>query len=326
MQLHEEIFRIKYPEEFNRIALKIFKIQAANVKIYKEFIRYLNIVPEQINTLENIPFLPIELFKTQEIIYEGQKARLIFESSGTTGIKTSRHLVASPEIYEKSLLSSFIHFYGNPGKYTLLALLPSYLERKNSSLVYMVNLLMEKTADKYSGFYLHDVEKLLKTIEILKKKKKKTILIGVSYALLEMAEKFNPDLSGIIVMETGGMKGRRPELTRKELHEILKKNLNIKNIHSEYGMTELLSQAYSQNEGIFQTPPWMKILIRDLHDPINILKDNQSGAINIIDLANIYSCSFIATSDLGMIIPERGFEISGRVKNSDIRGCNLMIS
>ena len=324
--MHKEIFLIKNANDFEEKALAIFRMQAEKLQIYKKFIKYLKINPSDVTRVENIPFLPVELFKSHKIILKGHDARLIFESSGTTGIRPGRHYVAYPEIYDNCLLKAFEYFYGSPSDYTILALLPSYLERSSSSLVYMVNQLIKRTGDNESGFYLYDYDKLLKNLILLKRKEKKVLLIGVSFALLELAEKYSPDLSGITVMETGGMKGRRAEITREELHNTLKTKLNLDNIHSEYGMTELLSQAYSASAGIYQSPPWMKIMIRDPYDPMNTLKEGQAGAVNIIDLANMYSCSFIATSDLGRIIPGKGFEISGRMDNSDIRGCNLLVA
>jgi len=322
MPVQKKIFRINNFDEFTEIALSLFNIQAEKVPVYKKFINYLKIDPQQVKSLEDIPFLPIELFKSYMVIREGEKAELIFESSGTTGIKSSRHYIPYPEIYEKSFLTGFKYFYGSPADYTILALVPSYLERKNSSLIYMINTLIKETMSDDSGFYLYNYEELLKKIIALKQKK--VMLIGVSFALLELAEKFSPDLSGIIVMETGGMKGKRKEITREELHHILSSKFQVENIHSEYGMTELLSQAYSKSDGIFKSPAWMKIMIRDLYDPGTIIKEGKTGAINIIDLANIYSCSFIATADLGRILPGKGFEIIGRMDNSDLRGCNLL--
>ncbi len=324
MLLQKNIFRIKNPEEFKELALSLFKIQAANVPVYNKFISYLKIDPDNVKSLEDIPFLPAGLFKSNKIIHKEFDAELIFESSGTTDTTNSRHYIPFPGLYEESFLTCFKYFYGNPADYTILALLPSYLERKNSSLIYMVNKLIKETSKKDSGFYLYNLNELLKKISTLKNKKGKVLLIGVSFALLELAEKYSPDLSGIIVMETGGMKGKRKEITREELHSTLKSKCNIENIHSEYGMTELLSQAYSKKNGIFNSPSWMKIMIRDPYDPGTILKKGKTGAVNIIDLANMYSCAFIATSDLGKVIPDEGFEIIGRMDNSDLRGCNLL--
>ena len=324
--MHKEIFLIKNSDDFRKNALAVFRMQAENLQVYKKFIKYLKINPSDVKRIADIPFLPIEVFKSHKIIHKEFDARLIFQSSGTTGAKLSRHYVVYPDIYDYSLLKTFEQFYGSPSDYTILALLPSYLERKASSLVYMVNQLISKTGRKESGFYLYDYDNLIKNLLRLKREEKRVLLIGVSFALLDLAEKYSPDLSGITVMETGGMKGRRIEITREELHHTLKIKLNLDNIHSEYGMTELLSQAYSRSAGIFQSPPWMRIMIRDPHDPMNFLKEGQAGAVNIIDLANIYSCSFIATSDLGRIIPGKGFEISGRMDNSDLRGCNLLVA
>ena len=250
----------------------------------------------------------------------------VFESSGTTGQTTSRHYVADLSVYEESFLSGFRYFYGDPEEYFFAGLLPSYVERKNSSLVYMVNRLINISSDPHSGFFIEEVNKMITILQSVKKEKRKGILIGVSFALLDLAEKLAPDLSGIVVVETGGMKGRRKEITREELHLTLKKEFNIQSVHSEYGMTELLSQAWSKGDGLFYCPPWMKIMIRDTGDPLSILKEyGTTGGINVIDLANINSCSFIATGDLGKLYKDGGFEVLGRFDSSDIRGCNLLI-
>jgi phenylacetate-coenzyme A ligase PaaK-like adenylate-forming protein len=320
-----DIFNINSEDDFLDASLKTFHYQLERVKVYADFVRYLRINPNKITQLSDIPFLPIEFFKSHEIISSGKKASAIFESSGTTGMNTSRHFVADVNIYQRSFLRGFSNFYGQPSDYCILALLPSYLERQGSSLIYMTDKLISLSAHPKSGFYLDEQEELMNVLKKLKKENQKTILLGVSFALLDLAEKFNENLSGTIIMETGGMKGRRKELVRDELHGILKQSFNVKNIHSEYGMTELLSQAYSFGDGIFITPPWMKILARDSHDPFHILPSNSPGVINIIDLANIYSCSFIATSDLGKTFPDGGFEVTGRMDAADIRGCNLLI-
>jgi phenylacetate-coenzyme A ligase PaaK-like adenylate-forming protein len=325
MDLSKEIFNIKSEKDFLDFSLKIFHFQLKNIKVYADFVHYLGVKPDKVKQLSDIPFLPIEFFKSHEIISRGKKADAVFESSGTTGISTSRHLVADINIYKKSFLQSFTGFYGHPSDYCILALLPSYLERQGSSLIFMADHLINLSRHPESGFYLDEHEKLISVLKRLKNENQKTILLGVSFALLDLAEKFKEDLSGIMIMETGGMKGRRKELVREELHGILKQSFNVENIHSEYGMTELLSQAWSKGNGTFNTPPWMRILIRDSHDPFQILSPNVPGLINIIDLANIYSCSFIATSDLGKVFPDGSFEVSGRMDAADIRGCNLLI-
>jgi len=254
-----------------------------------------------------------------------RSAEKIFESSGTTGTAIGRHYVADIKIYEESLIRAFKLFYGDPSDYFIAALLPSYSERENSSLLYMVNILIRRSGYLPGGFYRDNIKELLSDIEAALGINRKVLLIGVSFALLDLAEKYSPDLSGIIVMETCGMKGRKKEMIRKELHSVLRNGLNVKNIHSEYGMTELLSQAYSKREGIFYCPPWMRVMIRDPHDPLSVIAGpGRPGGINIIDLANIYSCSFISTGDLGKLHEDGGFEILGRFDNSDIRGCNLL--
>jgi hypothetical protein len=272
-----------------------------------------------------IPFLPVELFRNHKIITGNSATEMIFESSGTTGISPSRHFVSDLSLYRSSFLRSFKLFYGEPEDYLIAALLPSYIEREGSSLVYMADNLIKESLNPHSGFYNDNIEDLIITIKEAKDKNHKILLLGVSFALLDLAENHSPDLSGVIVMETGGMKGRRKEITRSELHSILKEKLNVNSVHSEYGMTELLSQAYSKENGIFYCPPWMKILIRDPQDPLTIYnKPGMTGGINIIDLANIYSCSFIATGDLGRVHDDGGFEVLGRFDNSDVRGCNLL--
>ena len=324
--LGEKIFNIRTQEEFESLALEVFNIQASSNQVYGKFLGMLGINPSAVNDTGEIPFLPIDLFKSRKIITGREKEMMVFESSGTTGSYTSRHYVTDLTIYEESFTRGFMHFYGDPGDYFIAALLPSYIERGNSSLIYMADALMKLSRDTRSGFYKDSQDRLLSTLEKVSGEKKKAMLIGVSYALMDIAGKYSPDLSGITVVETGGMKGRRKEITRQEMHEFLKKNFNIATVHSEYGMTELLSQAWSAGEGIFYSPPWMKILLREINDPLSIISDpGITGGINIIDLANINSCAFIATSDLGRTHPDGGFEVLGRFDNSDIRGCNLLI-
>jgi phenylacetate-coenzyme A ligase PaaK-like adenylate-forming protein len=306
-------------------ALKIFRYQAVYNPVYKEFIQGIGCKINEVNQLEKIPFLPISFFKIHEIISGEKIKKKIFLSSGTTGMQRSKHILTDTSLYENSFRLGFDYFFGDIKKYTLLALLPSYLEQENSSLVYMVNDLIQATQNKNSGFYLNDYNSLIDKLEILEKQQNKTILIGVSYALLDLIEKKTFHLKNTLVMETGGMKGRRREMIKSELHQVLKKGFGIKKVYSEYGMTELLSQAYSTGDLLFKTPPWMRVLIREVEDPLSLLPNNKSGGINVIDLANINSCSFIATQDLGKKYDDESFEVIGRFDHSDIRGCNLMV-
>ncbi len=306
-------------------ALEVFQYQANNNPVYKEYLQRLACDFKAVDSLEKIPFLPISFFKTHKISTDEQATQITFLSSGTTGIERSKHLVADIALYETAFRKGFQHFFGNIQDYTILSLLPSYLEQKNSSLVYMINDLINQSKNKDSGFFLHNHNELINKLIALDSKEKKVLLIGVSYALLDLIEKQEFSLNNTFVMETGGMKGRRKELIKSELHALLKKGFGISTIYSEYGMTELLSQAYSLGKGLYQTPPWMKILIREVEDPFTLLPKGKSGGINIVDLANINSCSFIATQDLGKIHSNEQFEILGRFDHSDIRGCNLMI-
>jgi phenylacetate-coenzyme A ligase PaaK-like adenylate-forming protein len=320
----DAIFNIKSNAEFNALALDVFRFQFKNNAVYRSFCDLLYKHPSDVKTLTDIPFLPIQFFKSHDILSTKNNIEKIFTSSGTTGSATSKHLVTDIKLYEESYLKGFQHFYDDIEDYAILALLPSYLEREGSSLIYMVNDLIEKTKNPKSGFYLSNFEELAQTIQVLEANKQRTLLIGVSFALLDMVEQFQFNLKHTVIMETGGMKGRRKEIIRQVLHNILKKGFGVKTIHSEYGMTELLSQAYSKGHGIFECPPWMKVLTRDTEDALTLQKHNKTGGINIIDLANINSCSFIATQDLGKVKNDGSFEIIGRFDNSDIRGCNLM--
>ena len=322
--LEKDIFSITSEEDFEALALKIFRFQHENVKVYREFCDLLKIDPSKINNSANIPFLPIQFFKSHKVILKGLSDETIFTSSGTTGSITSKHFVANLPLYEKSFSQAFKENYGDPSEVVILTLLPSYLEREGSSLIYMVDWLIKKSNNPHSGFYLHDTDALIEKLRFLESQKIKTVLVGVSYALLDLIEKQPFQLENTIVMETGGMKGKRKELVKEELHEILKKGFGVSEIHSEYGMTELLSQAYSHSKGIFTTPPWMKVLIRDPEDALTLVTA-KTGGINVIDLANLYSCSFIATQDLGKKYSDNSFEILGRFDTSDIRGCNLMV-
>lgn len=305
------------------MAIDIFNYQYQNNTIYQNFCKLLKVTPSEVTQLEKIPFLPIEFFKTQQVICGDNNYEQVFLSSGTTGENQSKHYVKNLKVYEQSFVKGFELFYGNISDYCFLALLPSYMEREGSSLIYMTEYLIKHSNNPLSGFYLNNYNDLIDTLKKLNAQK--TILIGVSFALLDLAEKHQLDLSNIIIMETGGMKGRRKEMTRTELHQIYNDSFNVNQIHSEYGMTELLSQAYSKGNGLFETPPWMKILIRDTNDPFHLLDNNQTGGINVIDLANYNSCSFIATQDLGKTFTNNSFEVLGRFDNSDLRGCNLLI-
>lgn len=318
-----QIFNLN--ENFDKVALNVFQYQAINNSIYAKFLSFLKIDPFCIVDIEQIPFLPIQFFKTFSVLSSKEKVQQTFLSSGTSGLEQSKHHVTDLNIYENSFEKGFEYFYGNIENYTILALLPSYLERKGSSLIYMVDHLIKKGESKDSGFYLHNLEELTHKLTQLEANNKKVLLIGVSYALLDLLELQNFNFENTIVMETGGMKGQRKELIKEELHQLLCKGFGVDKIHSEYGMTELLSQAYSKGNGIFTCPPWMKILTRDTEDPLSLLSHNRVGGINVIDLANINSCSFIATQDLGKTHSNNTFEVLGRFDNSDIRGCNLML-
>ncbi len=318
------IFEIKSDREFDSLALEIFEYQYHNTDVYREFCDRIGVGPKVVSHLEEIPFLPIELFKTKEIITAGKTAEFCFRSSGTTGSEVSAHYVADLELYRISFRKAFKKFYGDIRQYCVLGLLPSYLERKDSSLVFMVEDFIRQSEHPESGFYLHDYKNLSSQLQKLEEANTPVLLIGVTFALLDMIESCQFSLKNTIVMETGGMKGRRMELIREEVHSTLKEAWGLAEIHSEYGMTELLSQAYSKGSGEFNSPEWMRIMIRDTEDPRKILQEGLTGGINIIDLANIYSCSFIASQDLGKLLPDGRFEVLGRFDHSDIRGCNLM--
>ena len=320
-----KIFTVSSPDTFNGVVLEIFHFQYKNNPVYRNFTDYLGIRPSGISHYTQIPFLPVEFFKDHKIISGQFDEEAVFTSSGTTGMQTARHYIKDLSLYEQSFVTNFEQQFGPVNNFVILALLPSYLERQGSSLVYMMDKLIRLSGDERSAFYLHDYEQLAETLNNLKNTSKKVLLMGVTYALLDLAEKYPVRFPELLLMETGGMKGMRREMIREELHEILKEAFGVQQVCSEYGMTELLSQAYSTKSGIFQTPPWMKILIRDINDPLTLLENGQTGGINIIDLANIYSCSFIATKDLGRKTGESTFEMLGRYDNSDVRGCNLLI-
>ena len=319
------IFNIASNSEFDKTAIEIFKFQANNNSTYNSFLKHLKTDISKIISIIDIPFLPIQFFKSHKIVSSNNNIKKTFLSSGTTSSNQSKHHVTDLNLYEKSYLEGFKHFYGNIEDYTVLALLPSYLERDGSSLIYMVEDLIQKSNKQASGFYLNNLTELSKTLNELNKKNEKVLLIGVSFALLDLIENYQFKLNNTIIMETGGMKGKRKELIREELHATLKNGFGVDYIHSEYGMTELLSQAYSSGNGIFKCPSWMKVLVRETEDPLSLLPIGKSGGINVIDLANINSCSFIATQDLGKTFKDGSFEILGRFDNSDIRGCNLLV-
>jgi len=326
LNLQKKVFNIKGQTDFLETALEIFNYQYNNNLLYHDFVISLGKDPSKILTLFEIPFLPVEFFRNHKITTGDLRVEKIFESSGTTGDSPGRHFVNDLSLYEESFMKTFTLFYGEPEEYLIAVLLPSYIEREGSSLVYMADSLIKKSGNPGSGFYKSNISDLILTLNKAKAEKQNILLLGVSFALLDLAETEAPDLSGVIVMETGGMKGRRKELTRSELHSVLKEKLNVSSIHSEYGMTELLSQAYSKGEGIFYCPPWMQVIVRDPQDPLALFTEtDKTGGINIIDLANINSCSFIATGDLGRIHNDGGFEVLGRFDNSDIRGCNLLV-
>lgn len=308
---------------FDVLAKSLFSYQYTNNKVYRQWCDTLKIKSSAIKSIETIPFLPISFFKTHKLICENDNYEILFESSGTTQTLKSRHYVKHPDIYLQSFTTCFKLFYGSVKDWCIIALLPSYLQQKNSSLVKMVDVLIHQSGHAQSDFYLHDYKDLHNVLQQLENQQQKTLLIGVTYALLDFAEQFPLPLSNITIMETGGMKGRRIEITRNEVHDILKKQFNIQQVHSEYGMTELLSQAYAKENGKFYFPPWMKVFVRDEDDPLKINVTGK-GALNIIDLANIYSCAFIATDDVGEIFEDGSFTVNGRIDNSDMRGCSLM--
>jgi phenylacetate-coenzyme A ligase PaaK-like adenylate-forming protein len=321
----DNIFSISTDEEFKAMALKTFGIQYRGNLVYQEFCRHLGKNESNVKGIKDIPFLPIEFFKSKKVITGSFTPQIIFTSSGTTGSQVSKHHVQNVKLYENSYLKAFQKFYGDIEDYCVLALLPSYLEREGSSLIYMATDLINKSRHPNSGFYLDDIDHLQKILVQLDTQNTKTILLGVSFALLDMAKKYQLKLKNTVIMETGGMKGRKKELVREELHLLLKNGFGVTAIHSEYGMTELLSQAYSQGNGRFFTPNWMKVITRETEDPLTLQGIGKTGGVNIIDLANIHSCSFIATQDLGKVHADGSFEILGRFDHSDIRGCNLMV-
>ncbi len=320
-----DIFTISNQKQFDKIALKAFRFQYENNLVYREFCDFLKTDVQKVKSIEQIPFLPIQFFKSHSVVSTTNPIQTTFTSSGTTGMITSKHLVTDVSIYEESYRKGFSQFYGNIEDYAILALLPSYLEREGSSLIHMVDDLIQLSNHPESGFYLHNYDELIAKLIQLDQTGQNVILIGVTYALLDLVEKHSFQLENTIIMETGGMKGKRKEMIREELHQKLCNGFGVNTIHSEYGMTELLSQAYSLGEGIFECPSWMQILVRDTEDALSYVREGKTGGINVIDLANINSCSFIATQDLGKKYANGSFEVLGRFDHSDIRGCNLMV-
>lgn len=321
----QQVFSISNEQEFVDTALQAFQFQAAHCEIYRQFIEGLGIRPNQVNTLADIPFLPISFFKSHRVLSSPNPVETIFTSSGTTGMITSSHYLTDVSWYRESFRRAFQLFYGDITGYCVLALLPAYLEREGSSLIYMAQDLITQSKNPDSGFYLYNHTELHDQLQRQQENKKPTLLLGVTFALLDFAEQHPINFPELIVMETGGMKGRRKEMIRQELHDTLCKGFGVSAIHSEYGMTELLSQAYSKGEGLFNCPPWMRIVTRDTNDPLSLTGANRTGGINIIDLANLNSCCFIATQDLGRVASDGAFEVLGRFDHSDIRGCNLLV-
>ncbi len=322
-QWNHKIFEVT-DGDFEALALEIFRFQYDNNPVYKAYTDALRVDPLDVHRILQIPFLPVQVFKSQEVKTTFFTPRALFESSGTTATIPGRHSVKDLALYKESFTKGFEAFYGPVKDWCIIGLLPAYLERQNSSLVYMVNELTRASGHPQSGFYLDEYEKLFQVLKGLEKEKQKTWLIGVSFALLDFAERFSLPLQYTSVIETGGMKGRREEMLRQELHAVLQSAFKVPAIHSEYGMTELLSQAYSKGRGVFNSPPWMKIFARDDEDPF-LISETGTGAANIIDLANIWSCSFIATDDVCRIHDDKSFEVLGRIDGSDLRGCSLMV-
>jgi phenylacetate-coenzyme A ligase PaaK-like adenylate-forming protein len=327
-QQRERIFRLVHDFEgkkFEALALEIFRFQARYNPVYARFLSLLSVDVQKVKSNTAIPFLPIQFFKNYAVKTGEWKEETVFTSSGTTGMATSRHFLRDLNFYKRNALQGFSHFYGSPEKYCILTLLPSYLEREGSSLIIMTEDFIRRSAHPSSGFFLNNKEELVKVLKKQVAKREPTLLLGVSFALLDLAEQFPLDLGGVTVMETGGMKGRRREITRAELHGILKNAFQLEHIHSEYGMTELFSQAYSKSEGLFHPSFTMRVLAREITDPLTMLPPGKTGVLNVIDLANFDTCSFIATEDLGRVEEDGSFEVLGRLDNSDIRGCNLMV-
>lgn len=323
--LLERPFAIRGDQDFNALALDLFRLHAERNPVYRGFLSALGRDPDSVRRVEDIPFLPIGAFRNQRVLMEGMEAVATFTSSGTTGSITSSHHVPWTQLYERSFLTSFTATYGEPFRWRILALLPAYLERPGSSLVYMAQKLISASGDPFSGTYLYQYDDLAEVLRRSETEGKPTLLLGVTFALLDLAERYPMPLKHTVVMETGGMKGRRPEMVREELHAILKSAFSVPAIHSEYGMTELLSQAWSKGDGLYRCPPWMRVLLRDVNDPLSRVEAGRTGGIDVIDLCNTASCPFISTQDLGRMHADGSFEVLGRFDNSDVRGCNLMV-
>jgi phenylacetate-coenzyme A ligase PaaK-like adenylate-forming protein len=323
--LQNTVFQIADDDSFNDAALKIFRYQYQRNKVYRKFSDYLNLDPRKVKTLRDIPFMPIQFFKSQHVLSGDYAVAGYFESSGTTSQTRSRHYYPDLEAYEESLSRGFTRFFGDVSNYCILALLPSYLEQKNASLIYMVKTLIDQSGHPDSDFYLYNHEALHAKLLELEKAGQKTLLIGVTFALLDLIEKYRFSLRHTKIIETGGMKGRRREIVREELHQMLCKGFGVNEIYSEYGMSELFSQAWSAGDGIFECPPWMKVMIRDVNDPCTYVAAGKTGGINVIDLANVHSAAFIATQDLGRMVSNNHFEVLGRFDEAEIRGCNLLV-
>ncbi len=322
-QIRQRIFTLRDEEDFAATALALFRLQARHNPVYRRYLSLLGV--EKVQHPREIPFLPVRFFKGHRVVCREGPYEAVFTSSTTTGMVPSRHYVPDLSLYRESFVRGFRLFYGDPRRYCILSLLPSYLEREGSSLVYMMEHLMSLSGHPLSGFYLYDRERLYEVLLRLAREGVRTMLFGVTFALLDLAERYELPAFDLTVVETGGMKGRRREPVREEVHDFLKVRFRVKTIHSEYGMTELLSQAWSQGEGIFRTPPWMRVYIRDSYDPFVMVAPGRTGGINVIDLANIHSCAFLETQDLGRRLPEGGFTVEGRFDHSEIRGCNLMV-
>ncbi len=320
-----DLFAIANQKQFEKIALQVFRFQYEHNQVYRAFCELLKVEKQNVKSISAIPFLPIQFFKSHTVIANQNPVEIVFSSSGTTGVITSKHHVTDVNLYEKSYQKAFSQFYGNIEDYVVLALLPSYSERQGASLIYMVEDLIALSKNADSGFYLYNHDALIEKLVTLENQNQNVLLIGVTFALLDLIEKHQFQLKNTIIMETGGMKGRRREMIREELHQQLCEGFGVNAIHSEYGMTELLSQAYSLGNGIFECPPWMQVMIRDTEDALTYIENGKTGGINVIDLANLNSCSFIATQDLGKKYDNNTFEVLGRFDHSDVRGCNLMV-
>ena len=323
-ELKDRIFDIAGQDDFEAAALDVFRYQASACAPYARYLSLLGVDPTGVDGLKDIPFLPIEFFRNHEVYSAPGPPGAVFVSSGTSGTDTSRHIVYKTALYERSFNRGFEYFYGPAADYSIFALLPSYLEREGSSLAYMTERLHAANPSR-GGFFLYDLDKLAGELRLAADKGERILLIGVTFALMDFAERFSLDMGDAVVMETGGMKGRRREVGRSELHSLLEERFGVLTVHSEYGMAELLSQAYSSGGGIFRTPPWMRVSVRDLQNPLRRIVGAGTGGLDIIDLANIYSCSFVSTGDRGTVRPDGSFEVHGRIENEMLRGCNMLV-